>query len=84
MSTQSEHDWLVALSGGEVCARCQRRRYGIEAVPPCGAAVRDGHWTVECEDGCNGTGRYAQANLPDYGEECRACKGTGYKIVALA
>lgn len=29
------HDWLPTASGGEVCARCQLRRYGIESRPPC-------------------------------------------------
>lgn len=48
------------------------------------ATVRDGYWIVPCEDGCNGIGSYDQPTLPDYGDECRACKGTGYKIVALA
>lgn len=76
---------------GDHTCLCPKRDWG-NPVEPVGkrrdghpnAIVRDGYWTVPCEDGCNGTGKYSQPNLPDYGEECRACKGIGYKIVALA
>lgn len=46
--------------------------------------VVDGYWTLPCNDGCGGTGRYQQEQLPDFGMECVACKGTGKAIVALA
>ena len=46
--------------------------------------VVDGYWTLPCQDGCDGTGRYVAENLPDFGNECVACKGTGRIVVTLA
>ena len=54
--------------------------YDMHAKP----TVVDGYWTLPCQDGCDGTGRYVAENLPDFGNECVACKGTGRIVVTLA
>lgn len=71
----ADHNWFVAMTGDMFCSRCQRTMVGLRAVLPCD--VRDGWWTVECTDGCLGTGRIQGQDHPDYYARCRGCDGTG-------